>query len=251
MVDSTKVIKKSKSDLKEATDVDTSFEEYLRSKGIATTLAVQRLKELCVERDLLRDSEDLFNTVRLSKDQQVLTILKDVFDVLKVPVTMLKMGAKYILQYDDFLIAVLPIDVSGFTSLDRCSVSLGVMKCINDYVIKKGLIFLTVVYLYDSVTGDLEVGILDNDMLESVSVNSVCCGKKADALPDVYKLEEFNRPVVNIRSETVWDTIRKTFNDTPITTELKIVLSSSKIRVKEEWVSKQLKEGVTEDGKNL
>lgn len=98
MVDSTRVIKKSKSDLTEATDVDTSFEEYLRSKGIATTLAVQRLKELCVERDLLRDSKDLFNTVRLSKDQQVLSILKDVFDVLKVQVIMIKMGAKYILQ---------------------------------------------------------------------------------------------------------------------------------------------------------
>ena len=120
-----------------------------------------------MERDLLRDSEDLFNTIKLSKDQQVLMILKDVFDVLK-------MGAKYILQYDDFLIAVLPIDVSGFTSLDRCSVSLGVMKCINDYVVRKGLIFLTVVYLYDSTTGDLEVGVLCNDMLDSISVNNVC-----------------------------------------------------------------------------
>lgn len=251
MVDSVKVIKKTKNDLKEATDVDTSFEEYLRGKGIATTLAIQRLKELCVKQDLLRDSEDLFNTIKLSKDQQVLMILKDVFDVLKVPVTMLKMGAKYILQYDDFLIAVLPIDVSGFTSLDRCSVSLGVMKCINDYVVRKGLIFLTVVYLYDSVTGDLEVGVLCNDMLESISLNNVCCGKKADTMPDVYKLEEFNRPVINIRSETVWDTVRKTFMDTPITTELKVVLSSSKIRVKEEWVSKQVREGGTEYGKNL
>lgn len=139
--------------------------------------------------------------------------------------------------------------------IDCCEYKLGiykgVMKCINDYVVKKGLIFLTVVYLYDSITGDLGVGILCNDMLESVSVNSVCCGKKADTMPDVYKLEEFNRPVVNIRSETVWNTIRKTFMDTPITTELKIVLSSSKIRVKEDWVSKQVREGGTEYGKNL
>lgn len=251
MSEKVKVIKSSKEGAIESTSIDNAYEEYLMSRGIASTLASQRLKELCVELDLLKGSKDLFNTVKLGRDQQVLLILKDVFDVLKVPVTLLKMGTKYALQYDDFLLAVLPVDVSGITMLEKCSIGLGTMKRIEDYASKRDLICLTIVYLYDSLTGEVEVGVLSNDMLKPVSTTKICYGNRDDVLPDVYKLAGTGRPVVNIRSATVWDTIKQTMIDTPMTSELRVVISSSKIQVKEKWVVNQVREEGTKDGEDL
>ena len=251
MSDRFKVIKSASGDVEESTNIDNAFEWYLMKNKISSTLAIQRLKKLCVEKDLLKDSSDIFNTVKLGRDQQVLLILKEVFDVLKVPVTLLKMGTKYALQYDDFLLAVLPVDVSGITMLEKCSIGLDTMKRIDAYSSKKGLICLTVVYLYDSLTGDVEVGVLSNEMLRTVSTTKICYGEREEELPDVYKLSVSNRPVVNIRSDTVWDTIRRTMIETPITAELRVVLSSSKIQVKEKWVVNQVREEGTKDGENV
>ena len=69
MSDRFKVIKSASGDVEESTNIDNAFEWYLMKNKISSTLAIQRLKKLCVEKDLLKDSSDIFNTVKLGRDQ--------------------------------------------------------------------------------------------------------------------------------------------------------------------------------------